>query len=168
MPLDKTILIDFLEEIDKELDRPITVVAVGGTALTLLDAKTSTIDVDFTVPSGGYKIFNKALKSTPHGFRVDCWTDGMVFSQTLPDDYLKKSNSIRKMKQIHLKALNPTDIVVTKIGRLDARDIEDIKTCIKKFKLKVNQIAKRAGQVEYVGREENYKTNLEYVLKNLF
>ena len=32
MPLDKSALFGFLEEVDKELDRPVTLVAVGGTA----------------------------------------------------------------------------------------------------------------------------------------
>lgn len=168
MPLDKSELLDFLQEVDKELGRAITLVAVGGTALTLLDAKTSTIDVDLTIPGNDYRVFKKTLNSMSHGFQVDCWRDGMVFSQILPDDYLKRSIAIKKMKRIHLRALHPADIVVTKIGRLDPRDKQDIKTCIKKFKLTKNQIAKRAKQVEYVGREENYEINLKYVLENLF
>ena len=104
----------------------------------------------------------------PHGFKVDCWKDGMVFSQILPDDYLKRSIPIRTLKHIDLRSLNPIDIVVTKIGRLDARDKEDIEATVKKFKLKKSQIMTRAGQVKYVGREENYRINLDYALKNLF
>jgi len=33
--LDSRVLLDFLEEVDKELERRITLIAVGGTALTL-------------------------------------------------------------------------------------------------------------------------------------
>ena len=168
MPLDKSALIDFLEEVDKQLEKPVTLVAVGGSALTLLDAKTSTIDVDFTIPSDDYNVFKKTLNSIPHGFKVDCWKDGMVFSQTLPDDYLEKSITIKKMRHIQLRALHPVDIVVTKIGRLDARDKQDIETCIKKFKLTKNQISRRAKTVAYVGRDENYETNLNHVLNNFF
>jgi hypothetical protein len=168
MPLDKSSLLDFLQEVDKELERAITLVAVGGTALTLLDAKTSTIDADFTIPGNDYRIFKKRLNSISHGFQVDCWRDGMVFSQILPDDYLKRSIAIKKMRRIRLRALHPADIVVTKIGRLDARDKQDIETCIKKFKLTKNQIAKRAKQVEYVGRDKNYEINLKHVMENLF
>ena len=94
--------------------------------------------------------------------------DGIVFSQTLPDDYLEKSVMIKKFKNIILKALDPVDIVVTKIGRLDERDLQDIKACIKKFKLKKNQIEKRSNNVQYVGRQENYKVNLSYVIKKFF
>jgi hypothetical protein len=168
MPLDKSALLNFLKEVDKELEVPITLVAVGGTALTLLDAKASTMDVDFTIPSNDYAIFKETLGRISHGFKVDCWEDGAVFSQILPNDYLVRSISVKKTKHICLRALNPVDIVVTKIGRLDTRDIQDIETAIRKFKLRKSQIVKRAKHVEYVGRDENYETNLNYVLGNLF
>ena len=166
--LNNRVLLDFLAEVSKELDTSITLVAVGGTALTLLKAKTSTIDVDFTIPNEDYALFKDTVSAIPHGFKIDCWKDGMVFSQLLPDDYLKRSIRIRKMKNIQLRALNPVDIVVTKIGRLDLRDKQDIETTIRKFRLRKNDVAHRAEQVEYVGREENYKMNLKYVLENFF
>ncbi len=169
MSLDNTKLLDFLDEIDKELTRKITVIAVGGTAMTLLKAKSSTIDVDFTIPGEDFTEFEKVLKLVRHGFKVDTYRDGAVFSQILPADYINKSKTIRtKMKNITLKALSPIDIVVTKIGRLNQRDKEDIEMCIKKFKITKNQVIKRAKEVEYVGREENYEINLEHVLKNFF
>ena len=169
MPLDKSSLIDFLEILDKELAKRITLVAAGGTAMTLLDLKPSTIGIDFTIPSQYLKEFKDVLKKVPHGFRIDYWTDGMVFTQILPDDYLEKSIPIKtKLKNITLKALHPLDIVVTKIGRLDERDLQDIEACIKKFKLMSDQIRSRGMNVEYVGREENYMTNLNCVLKKFF
>lgn len=168
MSLNKRVLLDFLDEIDKDLKKKITLVAVGGTAMTLLDVKPSTVDVDFTGPGEDIEEFERTLKNVPHGFKVDCWKDGMVFSQILPEDYLKKSVAIQRMRNIALKALYPVDIVVTKIGRLDQRDLEDIEDCIKKFKLKKNQILKRAKRVEYVGREDNYQINLESVIRKFF
>jgi hypothetical protein len=66
------------------------------------------------------------------------------------------------MKNIELRTLSPLDIVVTKIGRLDQRDKEDIAACIRKFGLTKEQVAERAKQVSYVGREENYEINLKY------
>ncbi len=168
MPLDKTRLLEFLETVDRELRRRITLVAAGGTAMTLLDLKPSTVDIDFTAPSKDASELQKILQSTPHGFKVDCWEDGAVFSQILPADYVEKSIQIAKFKHIELRTLNPVDIVVTKIGRLDERDKQDIEVCIRKFKLTRNQIEKRASQVQYVGREENYRTNLQYVMNKFF
>lgn len=169
MSLNKSTLLDFLEELDKELERKITVVAVGGTAMTLHNAKASTIDVDFTIPSEDFAEFHRVLDLIPHGFKVDTWNNGMVFSQDLPDDYLAKSKLIKtKMKNMKLKTLDPLDIIVTKIGRLNARDKEDIATCIKKFHITKAQIKERAKQVVYVGREENYEINLNHVVKKFF
>ena len=169
MSLNKQVLLDFLDELDKELERKITVVAVGGTAMTLHNAKESTIDVDFTIPAEDFAEFHRVLDLVPHGFKVDTWNNGMVFSQDLPDDYLENSRSVRtKMKNMKVKTLDPLDIIVTKIGRLNERDKEDIATCIKKFKITKAQIKKRAKQVVYVGREENYEINLNHVMKKFF
>jgi len=169
MSLDNTKLLDFLGELDKELSRKITVVAAGGTAMTLLNAKPSTVDVDFTIPKDDYDEFGRVLKIIPHGFKVDSWPNGMVFSQMLPEDYLEKSIPIRtKTRNVQLRALHPVDIVVTKIGRLNERDKQDIEACIRKFKLTRRQIIKRAKEVQYVGRQENYEINLQYVIKELF
>ena len=77
MQLDSSALIEFLEEVDKELNRTITLIAVGGTAMTLLRVKASTVDVDFTLPGEDYDEFQKALKNTPHGFKVGYWKDGI-------------------------------------------------------------------------------------------
>src|SRR6185437_5874552 len=169
MSLDNIKLLDFLGEIDKELERKIVVVAVGGTAMTLLKAKASTIDVDFTIPKEDYYEFVRALDAIPHGFKVDHYKDGAVFSQILPADYIVKSIIVRtKMKNITLMTLSPIDIIVTKIGGLNDRDKEDIAQCIKKFKVTRSQITKRAAEVEYVGREENYDINFTHVLKKFF
>lgn len=168
MPLDESRLIEFLEVVDAELRRRIVLVAAGGTAMTLLDLKASTVDVDFTAPAEDADEFTKTLRTLPHGFKVDCWKDGAVFSQFLPSDYLERSLPIRNLRRIELRALHPVDIVVTKIGRLDERDIQDISACIRRFRLKKEAILERARQVTYVGREANYKANLRHVIGRFF
>ncbi|MGQ0771597.1 MAG: DUF6036 family nucleotidyltransferase [Nitrososphaerota archaeon] len=169
MSLDNTKLLDFLGEIDKELKRKIVVVAVGGTAMTLLKAKPSTIDVDFTIPGKFYKEFKEAERIVQPGFRVDVFQDGNVFITALPDDYLKKSKIVRtKLTNVQLRALDPVDIIITKITRLDGRDEQDIESCIKKFKIRKSQILKRAKEINYSGNDEVFKGNLEIMLKKFF
>ena len=119
-------LVDFLDEVGKTLDRKIVLVAAGGTALTLCRVKASTIDVDFTGPAKDIELFQKAVNATQPGYKVHLWPNGQVFTQLLPDDYLRKSKRIRSLKNIDLRALAPADIVVTKTGRLDQRDMDDI------------------------------------------
>lgn len=72
------------------------------------------------------------------------------------------------MKLMQLRALDPLDIIATKIGRLNERDKEDIASCIERFNLPKSEIQNRSKQVEYVGREENYEINLQHVLKKFF
>ena len=167
--LDKSQLLNLLVRLDEELERKIVLVAVGGTALTLLDAKPSTLDIDVTGPSEDIAIFDRAEKAIPHGFKIDKYKDGAVFTQILPDDYLKKSKRIRtNLRNIDLRALHPIDIVATKIGRLDEWDKQDIETCIRKFHLSKNRIDKRSREVQYAGNEDMYNSNWEYVLENFF
>jgi hypothetical protein len=169
MSLDNTKLLDFLGEMDKELSRKIVVVAVGGTAMTLVNAKPSTMDVDFTIPEEFYDEFEQARKIVNPGFRVDLFHGGMVFITALPDDYLKKSKIVRTgLKNIQLRALDPVDIIITKIARLDGRDEQDIESCIKKFKIKKNQILKRAKDISYSGNDKVFKTNLTIMLEKFF
>lgn len=163
-------LLEFLAQVDKALTRKTRVNAVGGTGLTLLDAKDTTKDIDFDFSTEGEKEFKNALsRLPPHGLRIDFFTDGLIFSQKLPKDYEKHCISIKtKFKNIELFSLSPLDIIATKIGRLNDRDIEDITVCIKKFRITKKQVESRGKQIEYVGYEENYKSNLKFVLKNFF
>lgn len=118
MPLDRSGLMGLLTAVDGELEKRIVLVAAGGTAMTLLDLKPSTLDIDFTGPHDDIEEFNRIQKGIPHGFKIDTWTDGAVFSQFLPEDYLQKSVPVKtKLKRIDLRALHPVDIVATKIGR---------------------------------------------------
>ena len=70
MSLIKSRLTDFLEVVDSELEDTITLVAAGGTALTLLDLKPSTIDVDFTGPVKSLGKLKAVLDRLWPGFRV--------------------------------------------------------------------------------------------------
>jgi hypothetical protein len=71
MPCDKSALFDFLEVLNEDLTKKITLVAAGGTAMTLLDLKPSTIDIDFTIPSSDIIEFEQVLKNNPPGYKVD-------------------------------------------------------------------------------------------------
>jgi len=136
--------------------------------MTLYKLKASTIDVDFTGPGEDIELFRNAANLVQSGFKVDSWKDGQVFSQALPSDYLANSTLIKKMKNIELRALAPIDIVVTKIGRLDGRDAEDIKACIAGFKLRKKAIISRAKNVQYVGNESLYEYSLSSAMKEFF
>ncbi|MGA2680186.1 MAG: hypothetical protein ABSF44_00115 [Candidatus Bathyarchaeia archaeon] len=71
MSCDKSALFELLEVLNEDLTKKITLIAVGGTAMTLQDLKPSTIDIDLTIPSDDPTEFNRVLKNNPPGFRVD-------------------------------------------------------------------------------------------------
>ena len=83
---------------------------------------------------------------------------------------MEKSIKIKEFSHISLRALHPVDIIVTKIGRLNERDTQDIETCIKAYKVSDAEIKARALLVipTYVGREEDYRYHLELVLEKFF
>ncbi|MGI0062745.1 MAG: DUF6036 family nucleotidyltransferase, partial [Nitrosotalea sp.] len=136
----------------------VVIVAVGGTAMTLFKAKSSTVDVDFTIPSQYYADFEHAKNIVRPGFRVDLYHDGAVFLNMLPDDYLKRSKLVKtKLINIELRTLHPVDIIVTKICRLKDRDEQDIESCIKKFHITKNKIIKRSKMVIPYGMTKYFK-----------
>ena len=167
--LDKKRLMDFLRAVGEKLDGEVEVTAVGGTAMTLLGIKASTLDIDFNADSESHKAFKKALAGLQHGYRIDLYSGGLIFSQQLPEDYVSKRLPVKAgFKRLKLYALHPLDIVATKIGRLNERDIEDIGDCIRAYRLTKKEVSSRAEETEYVGRRESYETNLRYVLGKLF
>lgn len=170
MPFENKRLLEFLEEMDQQLETSITLTAVGGTAMTLLNLKSSTIDIDFEFSTNQEKqAFEKAEAALGHGYKIDKFVNGLIFSQQLPGDFRKTTKFIStKFKHIRLFALHPLDIVVTKIGRMSERDVEDISDCVKKYKLTKQQVKQRAGKIYYIGNPKNYQHNLEIALKKFF
>jgi len=163
--IDKNDLLEWLRAADKKLKKKIVLIAVGGTAMTLLGLKSSTRDVDFCIKSEDKKDFEKALGKK---FNVDLFTDGYIFSEQLSADYAEKSKEILNLNSLSLKALSPVDIVITKAARLNARDEEDIRA-LSKYVDKEELIRRFESVVNsYSGKEEDYRHHLRVVLKRFF
>ena len=109
MPLDKSGLIGLLTAVDEELEKKITLVAAGGTAMTLLDLKPSTIDIDFTGPKEDIEEFNRIQKSIPHGFKVDILP--RIHSSLSPVYLEIPSASRNQNSRTSIDAENPADFV---------------------------------------------------------
>ena len=147
-------------------------IAVGGTAMTLLGLKDSTEDVDFCIENEkDYKMVDECRLRIKNEIRIDLFKEGYIFSVQLPEDYIKlatKSNI--KFTNMNLRQLNPLDIIISKTDRLNQRDIEDIKMLVKKKRVDKKRLTKRYKLVTKFlpGHEENFKYNMKYVLNNLF
>lgn len=162
-------LLDWLKEIDKKLTKKIILIAVGGTALTLLGLKPSTRDIDFCIQDKDSAIFKKLTKNAK--FKVDIFTDGFIFSEQLPDDYIEKSGKISSgLKNIDLRTLSLVDVILTKAARYNERDEEDIATIVKANKINKHELKNRFKEVviTFAGREEDYKYQFNLILKRHF
>ena len=164
----KQALMELLSAVDNAVPAQctMTLVGAGDTAMALLDLKPPAIHLDFTGPDRDIAEFSRLCANVPlHGFQIHTWTNGIVFGQHLPEDYLKASLKIGAgLAKVDLRALQPLDVVVTRIERLSDADMRDIKTCIKHFRLGKNQILKRARALQQVGNEEKFERNLDIVL----
>lgn len=163
--IDKQELIAWLSERESLLARKIEIVAVGGTAMTLLGLKASTIDIDFCISEKDKAEFEKTLDKR---FKVDIFINGYIFSEQLPQDYAKKAKEILVRQKLIVKALDPLDIIITKTARLNARDEEDIEILAKYVK-KEELIERFEAVVKtYAGDETMYRYHFSIVLKRFF
>ncbi len=163
-------LLSVLDPFDKQLHSRILLIAVGGTAMTLLGIKASTKDIDFNIPGKtDFDEFNKLYRKIAPGVTIDYYGSNMVFSEALPKDYIAKASDYKSnFKNIALKVLDPIDIVCSKISRGSDADIEDIRDCIKIYKLKKNRVAVRSKQYSRAGSDRAFKANLKIILETLF
>lgn len=83
---------------------------------------------------------------------------------------MEKSIKVKEFSYIALRALQPVDIIVTKIGRLNARDLQDIEACIKKANVSAAEIKERAMLIvkTYTRPEEDYLDHLNLVLNTFY
>ena len=162
-------LMDWLKKIDSRLKEKMTLVAVGGTAMTLLHLKPSTIDVDFCLAKKDAVLFNEAMP--PSKFKVDIFIGGFIFSEQLPEDYADKSKDIISgFKNITLKALSLEDIIITKAARYNERDEEDIATITKSRKVDKDSLVARFNKVKdsFAGRKEDYEYHFNLIIRRHF
>ncbi|MCG2717920.1 MAG: DUF6036 family nucleotidyltransferase [Nanoarchaeota archaeon] len=163
-------LLDFLRKIDEKLKWKVTLVSVGGTAMTLAGLKDSTIDIDLCIETKqDYDMFKKEKDKFKKIIKkVDLFLGGYIFCVQLPEDYLKKSKLVKtNFKNIELRFLNPVDIVVTKTFRLNERDMEDIQSVLKTKKVSKEKFKSRFNEVKdsYAGSEDDANHNFRVVLR---
>ena len=139
-------LLDTLENWDSLMNFRVRMIACGGTALTLLNIKASTKDIDLIVPvKNEYDKLIKFLKALNYRYKgnglahdddpnfiYQLWCGNRVFTTDLLESPLKGNNHIliNRWSHIYLGALNLTDLIITKMFRGTPADRED---CIAAF-----------------------------------
>lgn len=135
------------------LHKKIHLIACGGTALTLLDIKESTIDIDFMIPINsdynyliknlqdlGYvQITGSGWKRKDEIFIFDLFQNNCIHTTKLIESPLNKGNNItlKKFSHIYLGVLNYYDLMISKIFRGASQDFED---CLALVRVKAHEI----------------------------
>jgi hypothetical protein len=176
--IDKEGLMKLLEEWNVVLSKEkfnIRLIAIGGTALTLLNLKASTKDIDFTLPLGEdikkfESLFNRLKikqvamrRFKAENFLIDIYYDGQIFTTTFPDDLVKECTIIHDFRNIQLYVLSLYDIIISKIARSSVDDEQDIKTIFEKENINLNKLKKRYRQIQELTSDKN----MEYHFKRL-
>ncbi len=95
--------------LDALLERPIEIIVVGGSALSLLKLKDRTKDIDLFIRGISYEEFSPILENLKIHYRfgkVDYWENGKmilhkngrIFEKRMPEDYAKISKEITPPK----------------------------------------------------------------------
>lgn len=167
------------------LHRKVHLIACGGTALTLLDIKPSTKDIDLIVPEvSEYNYLIKVLKQLGYkpvtgsgwwregNFIFELFRGKMVHTTELLESPLETSKHmlVKEFSYIYLGVLNYYDIIITKLFRSYTVDIED---CIALIKAKREEIVidflkeRFLETASYDVSEDKVKKHLEHFFEIL-
>ncbi|MFA5144542.1 MAG: hypothetical protein WC723_00825 [Candidatus Omnitrophota bacterium] len=183
--IDKQGLLDRIRAWDTFLKRKVHLIACGGTALTLLGVKPSTKDIDLIVPNlDEYEYLVSTLKQLGYksasgwgwergdGFIFDLFRGKAVHTTELLESPLGKGNHIfvKEFDRIYLGVLNYYDIVISKLFRATAIDIDDCLVLVrdKNKDIDFKQLEKRFKETaSFDVSEDKVNKNFEHFLKIL-
>jgi len=183
--IDKEKLLNTISGWDSFLKRKVHLIACGGTALTLLGIKPSTEDIDLIVPNlNEYKYFISILEQLGHkpvtgsgwargdGFIFEFFRGKKVHTTELLESPLedKKHILIKEWDYIYLGVLNYYDLIISKLFRGSAVDIEDCLSLInaKKKEIDLKFLEDRFKETaSFDVSEERVNKNLKYFLRDI-
>ena len=183
--IDKQGLLDSLSAWNGFLKRKVHLVACGGTALTLLDIKASTKDVDLLVPeTDEYNYLLKILKDLGYksssgvgwaredGFTFDLFRGKSVHTTELLESPLDKGNNIpvKEFSYIYIGVLNYYDLLLSKIFRGTSVDMDDCMMLMKakRTEIDIARLSQRFKETaSYDVSEDKVNNNLEHFIRLL-
>ena len=155
-------LLDTLDNWDGVINSRVQLIACGGTALTLLDLKESTKDIDLVVPVvTEYEKLIKFLSTIGYSekgggwahpddplFLYQFWCGKRVFTTELLDSPLDagKHIVIKEWPHIYLGALNLIDLITTKMFRGTGLDVDDCITVFETRQVNAEELFERYSE----------------------
>lgn len=164
------------------LKRKVRLIACGGTALTLLDAKSSTKDIDLLVPDIpeyrylikilqdlGYKSASGSGWARDDGFVFDLFPGKRIHCTELLSSPLDGDNNmlVKEFSHIYLGVLNYYDILISKLFRGSSMDMEDCLLLVnsRKDDINIDSFINRYKETSsFDVSEEKVNKNLEHFL----
>ena len=157
-------LISKFSTIDQKLDVWTVAVGLGGTSMTMLNIKHSTRDIDFILEEGDTTSFKETVKDV-YGHDTDIFGRCFAYKTKMPGDYLDKSIKIAGFNRLTVYAMDPLDVIITKMSRGEERDFEDCKHCLRHNNYAENTIRDRMNDYEHDTKiESNIKELVERYL----
>ncbi len=169
-------LLDTLDNWDGVMNFGVQLIACGGTALTLLDLKESTKDIDLVVPVvTEYEKLIKFLSTIGYSekgggwahpddplFLYQFWCGKRVFTTELLDSPLDagKHIVIKEWSHIYLGALNLIDLIITKMFRGTGLDVDDCITVFETRQVNAEELFERYSEAA------RYDLNPEKMMQN--
>ncbi len=138
----------FLMELDEQCHQPIDFHCLGGFVVTQvygLTRTTSDVDVLMFVPkSEAAALINLGQKDSVLHNRYKVYLDPVTIVSP-PEDYAQRLTEMfpDSFKNIHLFALDPYDIALTKIERNSPKDREDVKYLARTIPFDLNLLQNR-------------------------
>ncbi|MBW1984249.1 MAG: hypothetical protein JRI53_05975 [Deltaproteobacteria bacterium] len=177
--INKQTLLDLLGQWNKFLKRKVHLIACGGTALTLLDVKSSTKDVDFMVPiESEYEYLIQILKdlgyqqATGSGWRketdifvFDFFRGNYIHTTKLLESPLNEGRHVllKEFSHLYIGILNDYDLMASKLFRGTGVDFEDCLTLVQAHKGKIDI----NGFTQHVKKLAKYDISETRIAKNL-
>ena len=183
--IDKQGLLDRISAWDGFLKRKVSLIACGGTALTLFGVKASTKDIDLIIPDEGeYNYLLGILKQLGYkpasgwgwergdGFIFDLFRGKRIHTTELIESPLEKGNHvlIKEFDRIYLGVLNYYDIIISKLFRAATVDIDDCLILVrnKKEKIDFDRLEERFKETaSFDISQDKVNKNFNYFLKIL-
>jgi hypothetical protein len=183
--IDKEGLLDRISAWDAFLKRKVHLIACGGTALTLLNVKPSTKDIDLMVPNlDEYEYLVSILKQLGYksasgwgwergdGFIFDLFRGKSIHTTELLESPLEKGNHflVKEFDRIYLGVLNYYDIIISKLFRATAIDMDDCLSLFrdKKKNMDFKQLERRFKETaSFDVSEDKVNKNFKHFLKIL-
>ena len=181
--LNKKTLLEKLGEWNTFLRRKISLIDCGGTALTLLDVKASTKDVDFMVPEEtDYKYLTKTLKNlgykqttgsgwakTGDVYIFDLFKGNRIHTTELLESPLEAKNHmlLKEFSRLYIGILNYYDLISSKLFRGTEVDFEDCLMLVeaRHDEIDINHLAEHFKELaSYDVSGERLSQNIDYFL----